>query len=119
MRLMRVPGVYRPQEDTWLLAGALRQAGVPPGARVLDLGTGSGVLAITAASQGAATGTGVDSSRRAVRCANLNARVCGLPVHARRGDLRDVPESAPFDLVLANPPYVPCRAGTETARTSE
>ncbi|NEA29219.1 methyltransferase, partial [Actinomadura bangladeshensis] len=53
MMLLRPPGVYRPQSDTSLLTGALSRtlarAGIPAGARVLELGTGSGAVALAAA----------------------------------------------------------------------
>ncbi|WP_425484983.1 HemK2/MTQ2 family protein methyltransferase [Amycolatopsis anabasis] len=117
---MRMPGVYRPQADTWLLTRAMREAGMPAGARVLDLGTGSGALAVAAAAQGAREVVAVDRSRRAVLCANLNARVRRLPVRAKRADLLDFRRArGRFDVVLANPPYVPCRPGGATARTPD
>ncbi|HEY0638101.1 MAG TPA: HemK2/MTQ2 family protein methyltransferase [Pseudonocardiaceae bacterium] len=105
MWLLRVPGVYRPQADTWLLARALGEAGVPAGGRVLDIGTGTGALALTAALAGAASVTAVDISRRAVLTARLNAALRRLPVRVHHGDVRVT--SGPFDVVLANPPYVP------------
>jgi release factor glutamine methyltransferase len=69
--LLRPPGVYRPQADTWLLAQALHDATIPYGARVLDLCTGTGALAVTAARAGAAHVTAVDISRRAAMAARL------------------------------------------------
>lgn len=104
---MRLPGVYRPQADTHLLADAIRQAGVPPQARVLDLCTGTGSHAITAANEGAGSVLAVDVSRRALACAWLNGRLRRLPVRVRRGNLMSVTEYGPFDMVVANPPYVP------------
>ena len=41
--------VYRPQEDSYLLAGALADAGGTKGAKVLDFCTGTGFLAVNAA----------------------------------------------------------------------
>ncbi|WP_199430112.1 HemK2/MTQ2 family protein methyltransferase [Qaidamihabitans albus] len=108
MWLLRVPGVYRPQEDTWLLESAVRSAAVPPGARVLDLCTGAGALAVAAARAGAASVTALDLSRRALAVTWLNARARRLPVRVRRGDLRGDLPGGRFDVVLANPPYVPC-----------
>ena len=108
LRLIRLPGVYRPQEDTWLLAETLGSAAMPAGARVLDICTGTGALAVTAARHGAASVMALDVSRRAVFAAWLNCRLRGLPVRARRGSVLDGTASGPFDVVLANPPYVPC-----------
>lgn len=101
-----IPGVYAPQDDTALLAEALREEVVPPGARVLDVGTGSGALALTAARMGAEV-TAVDVSRRAVWTARLNAWLTRLPVRIRRGDLFAPVRGRTYDMILANPPYVP------------
>lgn len=105
--LFRPPGVYRPQGDTWLLRKALAAAAMPRGARVLDLCTGTGALAVAAAEHGAGAVTAVDVSRRAVCAAWVNGRIRRLPVAARRGGLPAAVRSGPFDVVLANPPYVP------------
>ncbi|RKT54795.1 HemK2/MTQ2 family protein methyltransferase [Saccharothrix australiensis] len=107
MWLWRPPGVYRPQEDTWLVAEALAVAGVPRGARVLDACAGTGALGVAAGLAGAGEVTAVDRSRRAVLSAWFNGRVRGLPVRARRGDFGDLVGAGRFDVVLANPPYVP------------
>ena len=74
MRVLVPPGVFRPLSDTWMLADALRVATLPPRASVLDLCTGSGVLAVAAARRGAREVTAVDVSRRAVLAVRLNAR---------------------------------------------
>ncbi|WP_037306194.1 HemK2/MTQ2 family protein methyltransferase [Amycolatopsis orientalis] len=106
--LLRPPGVYRPQDDTWLLASALRASGMPDGARVLDLCTGTGALALTAAAGGAGAVTAVDISRRALAAVWANARLRRLLVRPVRGGLAEAARGGPFDVVLANPPYVPC-----------
>jgi release factor glutamine methyltransferase len=100
------PGVYAPQEDTALLADALSEEPLPPGAAVLDVGTGTGALALDAARQGSRV-TAVDVSWRAAWAARLNARLAGLPVRVRRGNLFAPVRGQSFDLILANPPYVP------------
>ncbi|WP_185033619.1 HemK2/MTQ2 family protein methyltransferase [Streptomyces candidus] len=106
-RLLRPPGVYAPQEDTRLLARAVRDEPRTPGAVVLDVCTGTGALALTAAAHGAAHVTAVDLSRRAVLAARWNARLRGLPVRAVRGSLLSAVPGRTFDLILSNPPYVP------------
>ncbi|MCZ0206347.1 methyltransferase [Streptomyces sp. UMAF16] len=106
MNLLLLPGVYAPQDDTEMLAEALRAEAPPPGSRVLDVGTGSGALALAAARQGAEV-TAVDVSRQAVWTARLNAWLSRLPVRIRRGNLFAPVRGRAFDLILANPPYVP------------
>ncbi|WP_084435875.1 HemK2/MTQ2 family protein methyltransferase [Aldersonia kunmingensis] len=115
--MVRLPGVYRPQADSVLLAEALREAVMPPDARVLDLCTGSGVLALTAAHLGAGDVTALDISRGAVISAWLNGQMNRLPVRVRRGDCYEAFALGTFDVVLANPPYVPCPPGTDSSAT--
>src|SRR5699024_2858612 len=103
-------GVYAPQDDSWLLRGALVASGLADGRRVLDLLTGSGILAIEAARRGAREVLALDISPAAVACAARNARLAGVDVDVRRGGLDDARAAGPYDLVLANPPYVPSDA---------
>lgn len=110
-----LPGVYAPQEDTALLAGALAEEPLPPGADVLDVGTGSGALAVEAARRGTRV-TAVDVSWRAVCTARLNARLAGVQVSIRRGNLFGPVQDRLFDLILANPPYVPAPIGVRLPR---
>jgi release factor glutamine methyltransferase len=105
MQIATLPGVFRPISDTWLLAGALRE--LSPGARVLDVCTGSGALAVVAAQAGAREVTAVDVSRRAVMTARINARLHGVAVRARRSDLFSTLDGQRYDVIAANPPYVP------------
>lgn len=105
MRLVTLPGVFRPRSDSWMLAAEV--AAVAPGARVLDLCTGSGVVAVSAAVAGASEVVAVDVSRRAVLTAVLNARRHGVRVRGRRGDLWAAVPGERFDVIAANPPYVP------------
>ncbi|WP_179166718.1 HemK2/MTQ2 family protein methyltransferase [Streptomyces sp. CB03238] len=121
MRLLRPRGVYAPQEDTELLAQAarseLRTLRAQPGVEVLDVGTGTGALALLAAECPGARVTAVDISWRAVLAARYNAWRLGLPVVVRHGDLTKPVEGRRFDLILSNPPYVlspgPVRGGAD------
>jgi ribosomal protein L11 methyltransferase len=70
------------------------------GARVLDVGTGTGVLAIAAARLGAAAVVAVDTDPLAVRAATGNAAVNDVTIDVRHGSVEDVDGS--FDVVLAN-----------------
>jgi len=91
--------VYQPGEDSYLLLGSMS---IPPGSTVLDMGTGSGILALHAAKK-AKKVLAVDISRQAVE----NLRRLSLPnIQVRRSDLfQNVKER--FDVILFNPPYLP------------
>jgi release factor glutamine methyltransferase len=110
VKLSTPPGVFRPRSDTWLLADAIARTR-PRHARVLDVCTGSGALAVTAALAGAREVTAVDISRRAVLATRLNARRNGVRVRALRGDLFEPVGERRFDLIVSNPPYLPSRQG--------
>ena len=115
MRLAPIPGVFRPRSDTWLLAAHLRTQ-LRPGGSVLDLCTGSGALAVTAALAGARAVTAIDVSRRAVLSARLNGRLNGVRVRALRGDLLAPVAGERFDAIVSNPPSLPA-AGDELPRS--
>ncbi|WP_026118425.1 HemK2/MTQ2 family protein methyltransferase [Nocardiopsis salina] len=107
---MRPPGVYRAQEDTALLRGVLRMLGRRGrllDSSVLDVCSGSGALGIEACRAGAASLTAIDLSRRSVLASWLNSRLNGAPATVLRGDLFAPVTPHRFDLVLANPPYMP------------
>lgn len=108
--LLKPPGVYRPQSDTRLLAEMLRKVGIPPGASVLDVGTGTGAVAVEAVRAGAGEVTAVDVSGPAVFAARFNTRVRRLPVRVERGDVFDHVAGRTFDVIVANPPYVPAES---------
>ncbi|MGO1052236.1 HemK2/MTQ2 family protein methyltransferase [Crossiella sp. CA198] len=116
MNLLGMLGVYAPQRDTTLLLDAMLAAPFPTGARVLDIGTGSGAIAAAAAIAGAAEVTALDVSRRAVLAARLRTLRHWPRVRVRRGDLRTWLRGRRFDLVLANPPYVPAAGDGPPAR---
>ena len=53
LRLVTLPGVFRPNSDSRFLADVLREQTIAPRASALDLCTGRGILALTAAPRGA------------------------------------------------------------------
>lgn len=104
------PGVLHPGyfRSSRLLADAIRDRPLA-GLRVLDVGTGSGVLALVAAKAGAQA-VGLDISEEAVACATGNAARNGLSQAARflRSDVFGALRAdATFDLVVTNPPFYP------------
>jgi release factor glutamine methyltransferase len=107
VRLVTPPGVFRPISDTWLLADALDRERLQAEARVLDLCSGSGALAIRAALGGAREVTAIDVSRRSVATIRLNAALNRVRVRALRGDLFAPVDGERFDAIVSNPPYVP------------
>jgi release factor glutamine methyltransferase len=115
VRLITIPGVFRPRSDSWMLASQLQREPVLDGACVLDVCTGSGVLAIAAGNRGARSVTAVDVSARAVLAARINARLNGVRLRAIKGNLFSPVQGQRFDLILSNPPYLPS-ASDETPR---
>jgi release factor glutamine methyltransferase len=107
VRLVALPGVFRPLSDSWQLAHAARAQELPRGAEVLELCAGTGLAAIMAAGAHGGRATTVDVSRRAQLTARLNGLLNGVPVSARRGDLLAPVAGETFDLIVSNPPYVP------------
>lgn len=73
--------------------------------RILDLGTGSGAIALAIAQEHpGARVTGVDTSSAALAVARENAEAHSLPVELREGGFEVAEEG--WDLVVSNPPYV-------------
>jgi release factor glutamine methyltransferase len=101
--------VYDPSEDSFLFAQNLT---VKPSDWVLDLGTGSGLLAILAA-RTAHHVTAVDINPYAIRCAKANAKQ--NHVHDKmdflQADLFSAFHAVRFDVVLFNSPYLPSEEG--------
>lgn len=88
-----------------MLARAIRER-VRPGASVVDPFTGSGVLAIAAAQAGARA-TAIDISRRAALAAKINANLNDVDVEVLRAGSMAPLGRRRFDMIVANPPYVP------------
>jgi release factor glutamine methyltransferase len=103
------PGALIPRADTEsLIEAAVAHFGKVGPTRVLDLGTGPGTLLLAALAEWpGAQGLGVDASDEALAWARANAERLGLAARAvfRKGNWGEGVEG-PFDLVLANPPYV-------------
>ena len=107
-RAFRVdPRVLIPRADTETLAEAMC-ACLTPGLRVLDMGVGSGALAISAAlACPQARVTGADISEDALAVARENGERLGARVEWVRSDLFSALEGRCFDMIVSNPPYIP------------
>ncbi|WP_433604564.1 HemK2/MTQ2 family protein methyltransferase [Prescottella agglutinans] len=106
-RLLRLPGVYPPQSDSFLLAGALGCEPMNAHTRVADVGAGTGLLSVSAGLAGADSVTAVDIDRRSLLNTRLNAVLNGVRVQVVRGNLLQPLRGKLFDVVVSNPPYVP------------
>jgi len=102
------PAVLIPRPDTELLVElALAHAAGRKGVRVLDMGTGSGALAITLALElDEADVTALDRSREALWVAMANAARLGASVSFVQSDWFSALGDERFDLIVANPPYI-------------
>lgn len=98
------PEVYEPAEDTFLFAENLQ---VGRRDRVLEIGTGTGLIAIIASKQ-CSTVIATDVNPHAIDCAikNLIANK-SYNVELRKGDLFKPVQDEKFDLILFNTPYLP------------
>lgn len=103
------PAVLIPRPDTEVLveAGLQAIAGIHA-PRVLDLGTGSGAVAVSLAlARPDARVFATDISTDALRVARENARRLGAQITFLQGSWYDVPaEIVDFDLIVSNPPYI-------------
>jgi release factor glutamine methyltransferase len=98
------PPVYAPNDDSLLMVETIAQLPLR-GRRVLDMGTGSGILGLYCALQGAEV-TASDIDEAAINQAAMAASALGIHMELRVSDLfSNVPGT--FDLVLFNPPYLP------------
>ena len=99
------PDVLIPRPETELVVEtALRLA--PPGARMVDVGCGSGAIAVSLALERGTAVFATDISPAALRMAGANAARLGAAVRLVSTDLLECMAPASFQLVASNPPYV-------------
>lgn len=102
--------VPRPDTEAWLEKVIQRFRNLPD-ISMLDLGTGSGALAVSFLYYcKEARGVAVDISEKALETAKTNGERAGISdrVEFRRGDFLDaLREDERFDVILSNPPYIP------------
>lgn len=110
-------GVFSPTRSEYVdLVDEVAASSLPAGARVLELGTGTGVLAAVLVRRGAGHVTATDVNPRAVVCArtNLDRLGAGRRCDVVEADLFPEDGDAPVraDVVVFNPPWLP---GTPTS----
>lgn len=101
--------VYNPSDDSELL---LKVIEVSPDETFLEMGTGSGIVAIHAAKLEAKV-TAVDANPHAVECARRNAAANGVRIEVLQSDLFEKVVGV-YDVIAFNPPYLP-GAATSTS----
>jgi release factor glutamine methyltransferase len=102
------PRVLVPRPETEIVVErALARIAGSRAPRVLDVGTGSGAIALAIAAEHTRSRvTGIDVSVAALQLAWANAADAGLDVRLEHGDLFEELPAGPWDLVVSNPPYV-------------
>ena len=103
------PAVLIPRPDTeWLVECGLQAIRAVRAPRILDLGTGSGIVAVTLALERPdAQVLATDCSAEALAMAQKNAATLGAKLLFSHGSWYDTElGSARFDLIVSNPPYI-------------
>ena len=104
------PGVFVPRPESELLVDAVLThiKNLPAPVSVIDLGAGSGALALAIATEAPDTRViAVENSPEAVFWLKRNVSVIAQSVRVVEGDVADVLPGIKCDVVVANPPYIP------------
>ncbi len=109
LRLMVNPSVLIPRPETEELVDWIVRSDLPPDSRILDIGTGSGCIALALKSvlKNAAV-SGIDISEGALETANENAAKNKLDVRFNKSDIlkNNNPNNEVYDVIVSNPPYI-------------
>ena len=99
--------VLIPRPETEELVSLVMEKAGPERRRILDIGTGSGCIAVSLASKCPLCSVEAwDISPAALRVAAENARIHGVNVRFCLHDVLQRPEAGIFDLIVSNPPYI-------------
>ncbi len=113
-KLLMMPGTFPPHEaEGYVLPFMADHVQLFEGKRVLEIGTGSGIISLYAAQLGAASVISTDINPRAIESVKLNAERMGLGavIDARLVPPSDlsaysvIGDSEQFDTIISNPPY--------------
>ncbi len=100
------PGVLIPRPETELLVEEAINS-IEDGAKVLELGSGTGIISIALAKHKKAQVVAVDISEEAIKLAKKNAIYNNVNIDFRLGNLFDpIASDERFDLIISNPPYI-------------
>ena len=105
------PATLIPRQETedlvTLVANQIKKGIIPEDARVVDIGTGSGIIAITLKMLFTKLDmTATDISDEALAVAQKNAEQKGVNIQFKQGDLYEPLLGERFDLIISNPPYI-------------
>ncbi|MDW0114090.1 peptide chain release factor N(5)-glutamine methyltransferase [Sporosarcina saromensis] len=110
--------IPRPETEELVFGALERSKHLPEDARVADIGTGSGAIAIAYKKERPnAMVTAVDISEAALEVAKRNASHNGVSIDFRQGDLTNPIAMEKWDIVLSNPPYIAVEESVDMSRT--
>jgi len=114
LTLVVPPDVFHPGLflSTRFMLAHLRRGPLLHGQKILEMGSGSGLLSIWCARAGGEV-TALDISPAAVQATRDNARRNAVSLDVRPSDLFGAVAPQPFDLLIVNPPYYPRSATTD------
>ena len=75
--------------------------------KILDIGTGSGAVAITISKLSGAKVTAVDIDDSALQIASKNAKANNVKINFKKSDIFSALKKEKFDIIVSNPPYIP------------
>jgi release factor glutamine methyltransferase len=105
MEIKILDSVYEPMEDSKFMQKEVQLRA--KGKIILDVGTGSGIQAISASLAGAEEVYACDINPEAVKCARENAVANKAEVNVIQSNLFEKIPKKKFDLIVFNPPYLP------------